>query len=281
MLIRRVEDSDGDGALRRRGKSRARRQRGDGVPDGEHARGRRQRTARRTARGRSGFTLPAAGKTGTTNDYVDAWFVGFTPQLVTGVWIGFDQPQTIIANGYAGELAVPMWAGFMKTATKGDKPDWFERPPNVTRVNVCRVSGKLPNGGCDRVEVVEPRRLRRDALDDLHRVFRQGHAADDDLPAARTPSFLRSARGHLRQERRTPRRSGRSARASAAARAEHDGAAVASERRPDRVRAGGEDADRRGAEKEARILVARLRRSGQGQEKTTKKQGATRATTEA
>ena len=41
----------------------------------------------------TGFTLPAAGKTGTTNDYVDAWFVGFTPQLVTGVWIGFDQPQ--------------------------------------------------------------------------------------------------------------------------------------------------------------------------------------------
>ena len=42
----------------------------------------------------AGFTLPAAGKTGTTNDYVDAWFVGFTPHLVTGVWVGFDQPRT-------------------------------------------------------------------------------------------------------------------------------------------------------------------------------------------
>jgi len=102
----------------------------------------------------AGFTLPAAGKTGTTNEYVDAWFVGFTPHLVTGVWIGFDQPKTILRNGYAGELAVPLWASFMKTATRGDKPDQFERPANVTTTNVCRVSGKLPNGGCDDVEVV-------------------------------------------------------------------------------------------------------------------------------
>jgi penicillin-binding protein 1A len=101
-----------------------------------------------------GFTLPAAGKTGTTNDYVDAWFVGFTPRVVTGVWIGFDQPQTIIANGYGGELAVPIWAGFMKSATKGHKNEWFDRPPDVIGLNVCRVSGRLPNGGCDSVQVV-------------------------------------------------------------------------------------------------------------------------------
>ena len=102
----------------------------------------------------AGFVLPAAGKTGTTNDYVDAWFVGFTPHLVTGVWVGFDQPKTILRNGYAGELAVPLWASFMKTATRGDKPDQFERPANVVGVNVCRLSGKLPNGGCNDVEVV-------------------------------------------------------------------------------------------------------------------------------
>ena len=98
-----------------------------------------------------GFTLPAAGKTGTTNDYVDAWFVGFTPHLVTGVWVGFDQPRTIVSNGYAAELAVPIWAGFMKTATKGDKPDWLTKPANVVAVNVCRESGKLPNYGCTAV----------------------------------------------------------------------------------------------------------------------------------
>lgn len=102
----------------------------------------------------AGFTLPAAGKTGTTNDYVDAWFIGYTPHLVTGVWVGFDQPATIISNGYAGDLAVPLWASFMKVATKGNKPDWIDRPSNVVGVNVCRVSGKLPNEGCDHVEVV-------------------------------------------------------------------------------------------------------------------------------
>ncbi|MBA3637837.1 MAG: PBP1A family penicillin-binding protein [Acidobacteria bacterium] len=101
-----------------------------------------------------GFTMPAAGKTGTTNDYLDAWFVGYTPRVVTGVWVGFDQPQTIISNGYAGELAVPMWANYMKVATKGHKQDWFDRPPDVVGVNVCRVSGKRPNDGCDTVEVV-------------------------------------------------------------------------------------------------------------------------------
>jgi penicillin-binding protein 1A len=59
---------------------------------------------------RAGFTLPAAGKTGTTNDFNDAWFVGYTPVLVTGVWVGFDQPHTILPNGFAAEVAVPMWA---------------------------------------------------------------------------------------------------------------------------------------------------------------------------
>jgi penicillin-binding protein 1A len=101
-----------------------------------------------------GFTLPAGGKTGTTNDYVDAWFVGFTPSIATGVWVGFDQPQTILANGYAGDLAVPLWARFMRDATKRDKPAWFIPPKNLVGVNVCRVSGKLPNKGCDAVEVL-------------------------------------------------------------------------------------------------------------------------------
>jgi penicillin-binding protein 1A len=98
-----------------------------------------------------GFTLPAAGKTGTTNDFVDAWFVGFTPNLITGVWIGFDRPRTIIANGFAGDLAVPLWARFMKTATAGDKPDWYSPPKGVVTAQVCRVSGLLPGDFCDRI----------------------------------------------------------------------------------------------------------------------------------
>lgn len=63
-----------------------------------------------------GFRLPAAGKTGTTNEFVDAWFVGFTPSLAAGVWVGFDTPRTIVKNGFAGQLAVPMWAKFMREA---------------------------------------------------------------------------------------------------------------------------------------------------------------------
>ena len=101
-----------------------------------------------------GFTLPAAGKTGTTNDYVDAWFVGYTPRLVTGVWIGFDQPKTILNGGYAGDVAVPLWGRFMKAATKGDRPEWFKPPKGLVGVSICRVSGKLPAEGCSDVEVV-------------------------------------------------------------------------------------------------------------------------------
>ena len=154
VLVRRVEDSDGQVLYQDAGKS----QRAvsastaflmssmlaDVINAGTAYKARQ-----------AGFTLPAAGKTGTTNDYVDAWFVGFTPHLVTGVWVGFDQPATIVANGYAAELAVPIWSGFMKTATKGDKADWFAKPADVIGINVCRVTGKLPNYGCAAVEALD------------------------------------------------------------------------------------------------------------------------------
>jgi len=104
-----------------------------------------------------GFTLPAAGKTGTTNDYNDAWFVGFTPSLVAGVWVGFDQPRTILPGGFAAEVAVPLWARFMKTATKADKPQWLQMPADITVVNVCRLSGKLATNGCEHLDVVDGR----------------------------------------------------------------------------------------------------------------------------
>jgi 1A family penicillin-binding protein len=97
---------------------------------------------------REGFMAPAAGKTGTTNDYHDAWFIGFTPHLTTGVWVGYDQPRTIIGRGYAAELAVPLWARFMKEATRNDKADWFTRPRGVTTARICRLSGKLATDSC-------------------------------------------------------------------------------------------------------------------------------------
>jgi penicillin-binding protein 1A len=79
-----------------------------------------------------GFSLPAGGKTGTTNDYRDAWFIGFTPSIVSGVWVGYDQPQTIRRDGYASVLAVPLWTRFMKVATKDAKPNWIARPRGVS-----------------------------------------------------------------------------------------------------------------------------------------------------
>jgi penicillin-binding protein 1A len=95
-----------------------------------------------------GFKLPAAGKTGTTNDYRDAWFVGYTPRLVTGVWVGFDQPQTIVSRGYAATVAVPLWAGFMKKATADDPADWYKAPAGIVAVEVCKLSGKRPGEHC-------------------------------------------------------------------------------------------------------------------------------------
>ncbi len=85
-----------------------------------------------------GFTLPAAGKTGTTDDYGDAWFVGYTPHLVAGVWFGYDEKKKIMNRGFAGTVAVPAWARFMKKATEGSSPDWFDVPSDVDRIAVCR-----------------------------------------------------------------------------------------------------------------------------------------------
>jgi membrane carboxypeptidase/penicillin-binding protein len=102
-----------------------------------------------------GFRLPAAGKTGTTNDYHDAWFVGYTPSVVTGVWVGFDQPQPIIASGYAADVAVPLWASFMKEATKDDEAEWFRTPENIVGVAVCRLSGRRPADGCEHATLVK------------------------------------------------------------------------------------------------------------------------------
>ena len=152
VLIRRAEDSDGNVLFENQGESRRAISEAtaflmssmlaDVINSGTAYRARQQ-----------GFMMPAAGKTGTTNDYIDAWFVGFTPKIVTGVWVGFDQPKSIITNGYAGDVAVPIWASVMKIATRGAKPEWIERPSNVIGVNVCRLSGLLPNSGCGDVHV--------------------------------------------------------------------------------------------------------------------------------
>jgi penicillin-binding protein 1A len=101
-----------------------------------------------TAR-QSGFALPAGGKTGTTDDHADAWFIGFTPHLAAGVWVGFDRPQMIMRRGFASVVAVPAWAGFMKAATYGSKPEWLPQPAGVIHIRRCRESGGLANEYCE------------------------------------------------------------------------------------------------------------------------------------
>jgi penicillin-binding protein 1A len=95
-----------------------------------------------------GFSRPAAGKTGTTDAYHDAWFVGYTPYLATGVWIGHDQPRPIAANGYASRLAVPLWARFMLDATRDDPAHTFTPPAGVVPVRICQLSGGRATGAC-------------------------------------------------------------------------------------------------------------------------------------
>jgi 1A family penicillin-binding protein len=96
----------------------------------------------------AGFRLAAAGKTGTSQSYADAWFVGYTPQLVTGVWIGYDKPQTIMDRGFASVVAVPVWARFMSAALRGASNAWFDMPGSLMKVKLCRLSGLLATDRC-------------------------------------------------------------------------------------------------------------------------------------
>ncbi|HEX6535126.1 MAG TPA: PBP1A family penicillin-binding protein [Gemmatimonadaceae bacterium] len=105
----------------------------------------------------SGFHLPAGGKTGTTNDGTDVWFIGYTPDLVAGVWMGFDRPKKIQSNAQGGRLAAPAWLGFMNEvyARRPDPPDW-PRPEDILVREVDDSDGMLRNPFCpDSVVVTE------------------------------------------------------------------------------------------------------------------------------
>ncbi len=95
-----------------------------------------------------GFSLDAAGKSGTTNDLRDAWFVGFTPQLLTVVWVGFDDNQPVSLSG--SQAALPIWTQFMKSATAGQASVPFDVPDGITFTEIDRDTGKLATPGCPR-----------------------------------------------------------------------------------------------------------------------------------
>src|SRR6266705_2501546 len=113
-----------------------------------------------------GFRLPAAGKTGTTNDYKDAWFVGYTSTMTCGVWVGFDQPVTIIPHGYGAALALPVWVQVMNKGATIYPPQDLQPTMPMQHALVCSLSNHLATTGCEAA----------------------GTAYEIDLPADKVPS---------------------------------------------------------------------------------------------
>jgi penicillin-binding protein 1A len=102
-----------------------------------------------SVRSQHGFKETGGGKTGTTNDYKDAWFAGYTDRVSCGVWVGLDKPQTIIDEGYGSRLSIPIWADVMKKAVElGYIPPGPRTEPPVTKVALCRLSSQLAAPMC-------------------------------------------------------------------------------------------------------------------------------------
>jgi len=100
------------------------------------------------ARTSYGVRFPVGGKTGTTDDFKDAWFVGFTTSAVVGVWVGEDQPATIGREGYGARYALPIWSDFIKVAARRRGAREFEPPSGLREQQLCRVSYLKPVEGC-------------------------------------------------------------------------------------------------------------------------------------
>ncbi len=96
-----------------------------------------------------GFTLDAAGKTGTTNDLRDAWFIGFTPELLTVVWVGFDDNQILGLSG--SQAALPIWTQFMKAALAGRQSVPFQAPDGITWTEIDKETGQLAAPFCPKI----------------------------------------------------------------------------------------------------------------------------------
>lgn len=95
-----------------------------------------------------GVRMPAGGKTGTTDDFKDAWFVGFTSSLVVGVWVGFDQPKSIGRDAYGSRYALPIWSDFVRRASRRRAAASFVIPSGLKDEMLCSVSYLRPVEGC-------------------------------------------------------------------------------------------------------------------------------------
>ncbi|MCP4156620.1 MAG: transpeptidase-transglycosylase, partial [bacterium] len=93
-----------------------------------------------------GVMWPVAGKTGATNNFRDAWFVGYTPDILALVWVGFDDGGSVFSTGSAA--AIPIWADLMNSIPQYISENWFKIPPGVVKETVCSESGLLYHKGC-------------------------------------------------------------------------------------------------------------------------------------
>ena len=91
---------------------------------------------RGTGRRARAIGRPSAGKTGTTNDSVDAWYIGYIPQLLTGVYVGFDQPRNMGKSETGSRAAAPIWINFMKNAVANLPTEQFPQPPGITTIKI-------------------------------------------------------------------------------------------------------------------------------------------------
>ncbi len=149
-----------------------------------------------------GLRGPAGGKTGTTDGYRDAWFVGFSDKLTAGVWVGLDKPSTIIDRGYGSTLALPIWTEMMTYAHSNGYPlESFHSDVSLVNVEVCRMSGGLANWACGQgahsYQIAVPYELVPNHTCGTHDTFRLAGRANPALPP-QEPVDRESILGRLR-----------------------------------------------------------------------------------
>jgi membrane carboxypeptidase/penicillin-binding protein len=97
---------------------------------------------------------PSAGKTGTTDNFVDAWFIGYTPRLLTGIWVGYDRPRSGGPGFTGGAVAAPIWGRFMSRAVASRSAGDFPRPDTVVAASTDPATGYLATEACPKREEV-------------------------------------------------------------------------------------------------------------------------------
>ncbi|HEX2077073.1 MAG TPA: PBP1A family penicillin-binding protein [Longimicrobium sp.] len=147
-FVTRVEDRDGNVVWRARVRRRRVMSRGVAFLVTNMMRSAIDRGTGTAARAALGSSVPAAGKTGTTNGATDAWFVGFTPQRLGAVWIGFDRPRTITEEGSGGRLAAPVWGRIMRVAVRGQEAEPWKAPGGVVQRQVAAGTDRVIAPGC-------------------------------------------------------------------------------------------------------------------------------------